>query len=431
MASGRKNRVPAIKVQALGKQYVIGGRAQHNETFREALVSSFAAPFRRFRQLSGSEVSDDEQFWALKGVAFDVDEGEVVGIIGRNGAGKSTLLKVLSRITDPTEGRIEIRGRVASLLEVGTGFHPELTGRENIYLNGGVLGMSRREIDGKFDAIVDFSGVSKFLDTPVKRYSSGMSVRLAFSVAAHLDPEILLVDEVLAVGDAEFQRKCLGKMQEVAGAGRTVLFVSHNLNAVERLCDRVVWLEHGKIRRDSENVRNAISDYLMASGSVMGNSQWMAGGNLHKNEYFVPLKLSVANASSDGGGPLSNRYPIVVEVEGQVRNEDPALNIGLGVYDEENNLLFWTFTSDQSPDDWPELKSGHVRLRTRIPERLLNEGNYRIELLASLHRRLWVLEAGRDAPSITFSIQGGLSDSPLWDRKRPGILAPVIEWEAF
>jgi lipopolysaccharide transport system ATP-binding protein len=235
-----------IKVEGLSKEYVIGGRERSGDTFSEMLVSAAAAPFRRFRRLGG-RAPVEERIWALKDMSFEVKEGEVVGIIGGNGAGKSTLLKILSRITEPTEGRAEVHGRVASLLEVGTGFHPELTGRENVYLNGAILGMSRAEIDKKFDEIVDFSGVDKFLDTPVKRYSSGMSVRLAFAVAAHLEPEILLLDEVLAVGDIEFQKKCLGKMSDVARGGRTVLFVSHNIGAVNSLCVTGILLSEGRL----------------------------------------------------------------------------------------------------------------------------------------------------------------------------------------
>jgi lipopolysaccharide transport system ATP-binding protein len=421
----------AIKVESLGKQYMIGSREKGHESFRELLASSVTAPFRRFRSLSRQKVAEGE-FWALRHVGFEVAEGEVVGVIGRNGAGKSTLLKILSRITDPTEGRIEIQGRVASLLEVGTGFHPELTGRENIYLNGGILGMSRREIDSKFDAIVDFSGVREFLDTPIKRYSSGMAVRLAFAVAAHLDPEILLVDEVLAVGDAEFQKKCLGKMQEVAGQGRTVVFVSHNLNAVEKLCGRVIWLEHGEVHGNSDNVRGTITDYLTGAGMSAGQTRWTASALTRKNGYFTPLSLEISSAEAglDGGGPLPNCYDIVVDVRGEVHHEDPALNIGLAVYDEENALLFWTFTTDAAAEQWPKLHKGRIRLRTRIPARFLNEGNYRVELLASLHRRRWLLKSGEDAPTVTFSIHGGLSDSPLWERKRPGIFAPVFRWDA-
>ena len=248
-----------IEVKNLSKLYHLGVKERTNLTFREAIMDAFTAPVRNFRNLRRlTRIEDDcpDTIWALKDVSFDILPGEVVGIIGRNGAGKSTLLKILSRITEPTSGEIKLHGRVASLLEVGTGFHPELTGRENIYLNGTILGMRKAEIDRKFDAIVDFSEIEKFLDTPVKRYSSGMYVRLAFAVAAHLEPEILLVDEVLAVGDSEFQKKCLGKMGEVAEAGRTVLFVSHNLAAVKRICKTGIYLESGRmaLRDTTENV---------------------------------------------------------------------------------------------------------------------------------------------------------------------------------
>ncbi len=241
----------AIRVQNLSKQYHIGGTQAGYKTLRESLVEGIQAPFRRARKLLRGQATGaaelDETIWALKDVSFEVNEGEVVGIIGRNGAGKSTLLKVLSRITEPTRGRAEVYGRVGSLLEVGTGFHQELTGRENIYLNGAILGMKKAEIERKFDEIVAFAEIEKFIDTPVKHYSSGMYVRLAFAVAAHLEPEILLVDEVLAVGDVAFQKKCLGKMGDVAKSGRTVLLVSHNMGAIDALCETTVFLEQGKV----------------------------------------------------------------------------------------------------------------------------------------------------------------------------------------
>jgi lipopolysaccharide transport system ATP-binding protein len=237
----------AISVNNLGKLYRLSQAQQRHDSFREALTGAFLAPWRRMRELRGTQAGLDD-FWALRDISFDVQPGQVLGIIGRNGAGKSTLLKILARIVEPTEGSVTLRGRVASLLEVGTGFHPELSGRENIYLNGSILGMKKREIDRQFDAIVDFAEVERFLDTPVKRYSSGMYVRLAFAVAAHLDPEILIVDEVLAVGDAEFQKKCLGKLKDVSNhAGRTVLFVSHNLAAIRTLCTHGVLLRSGRV----------------------------------------------------------------------------------------------------------------------------------------------------------------------------------------
>ncbi|HUS47593.1 MAG TPA: ABC transporter ATP-binding protein [Phycisphaerae bacterium] len=255
---------PIIQVEHLSKRYHIGARERYR-TLRDAVVDAFAAPLRRLRSFGRSSHRSAETIWALKDVSFQVHRGDVLGIIGPNGAGKSTLLKILSRITEPTEGRAVLYGRTGSLLEVGTGFHPELTGRENIFLSGAILGMTRREIRARFDEIVDFSGVEKFLDTPVKRYSSGMHVRLGFAVAAHMRPEILLVDEVLAVGDAEFQKRCLGKMQEVSEGGRTVLFVSHNMAAVARLCGKALLLTGGTCRH-WDDVSGAIAHYLRSGG---------------------------------------------------------------------------------------------------------------------------------------------------------------------
>lgn len=237
---------PAIRVQGLWKEYVVNHAQERHGTFYDLLASGLKAPLRRLRQLGGA-VPEQERFWALRDVSFDIAPGEVVGVIGRNGAGKSTLLKILSRITAPTKGRIEVRGRLASLLEVGTGFHPELSGRENIYLNGAILGMTRAEVARKFDEIVAFAEVEKFIDTPVKRYSSGMYVRLAFAVAAHLEPDILVVDEVLAVGDVQFQKKCMGKLGSVSREGRTVIFVTHNMSAMTQLCGKALLLESGTV----------------------------------------------------------------------------------------------------------------------------------------------------------------------------------------
>ena len=250
----------AIRVENLGKMYRIGGRQERYKRFTETVMDTLAAPLRRLRTI-GQPIPPAETLWALKDVSFEVKKGEVVGIIGRNGAGKSTLLKILSRITEPTEGEVRLHGRVGSLLEVGTGFHPELTGRENIYLNGTILGMKRSEIERKFDEIVAFAEIEKFLDTPVKRYSSGMYVRLAFAVAAHLEPEILVVDEVLAVGDAQFQKKCLGKMDDVAKGGRTVLFVSHNMAAIQNLCQTAILLNYGRVLT-SGKTKLVIDKYL-------------------------------------------------------------------------------------------------------------------------------------------------------------------------
>src|SRR5213080_5364929 len=252
----------AIRVAGLGKQYQIGGDRKPYKTIRESITDMVLDPLRRLRAgLSADALNGEHAFWALKDVSFEVNRGEVVGIIGRNGAGKSTLLKILSRITEPTEGQAEIVGRVGSLLEVGTGFHPELTGRENVYLNGAILGMKRSEIDRRFDEIVAFSEIERFLETPVKHYSSGMYARLAFSVAAHLEPEILLVDEVLAVGDAAFQKKCLGRMEQLSGTGRTVAFVSHSMPSVLRLCPRVILLDAGHLTADGGG-SHVVEEYI-------------------------------------------------------------------------------------------------------------------------------------------------------------------------
>lgn len=267
-----------IRVENLWKEYVLGGRKKHQATLRESMGELLSAPWQRLRRLQG-KVSAEERFWSLQDLNFDIKAGEVTGIIGRNGAGKSTLLKVLSRITAPTRGRITIKGRVASLLEVGTGFHPELTGRENIFLNGAILGMSRRDIQRQMDAIVGFAEIEKFLDTPVKRYSSGMYIRLAFAVAAHLEPDILLVDEVLAVGDGEFQKRCLGKMNEVTAEGRTVLFVSHNLSALARLCSRGIVLDQGSTVMDGD-IHQALAAY---------SRQINTSGQLNCESYRGPL----------------------------------------------------------------------------------------------------------------------------------------------
>lgn len=254
-----------IKAENLSKQYSIGAYQISTETFREMLMRQLKAPLYLISR--ANQKNNEEKIWALKNISFEVEKGEIVGVIGRNGSGKSTLLKILSRITEPTQGYATLKGRVSSLLEVGTGFHPELTGRENIYLNGTILGMKRVEINRKFEEIISFSEVEKFIDTPVKHYSSGMNIRLAFSVAAHLDPEVLLIDEVLAVGDLGFQKKCLGKMVSVSEEGRTILFVTHQMNHVRRLCGRCIWLEEGKIKK-SGSTAEVVSAYEKAMGSA-------------------------------------------------------------------------------------------------------------------------------------------------------------------
>ena len=290
--------LPAIVVENLGKSYRLGQEAKQFPTFREAMISALGKPLRRLRNLGNDgESNGNEMFWALRNVGFEVQSGEAIGIIGRNGAGKSTLLKVLSRITEPTSGCVRLRGRMASLLEVGTGFHPELSGRENVFLNGAILGMKRTEIVRKFDEIVAFAEVEKFLDTPVKRYSSGMYVRLAFAVAAHLEPEILVIDEVLAVGDLAFQKKCLGKMGEVASQGRTILFVSHNMQAISALTTRCLILQGGQVRLDAptdQSVRAFIE--MSSAGAALGTGYENLTG-LADSNYVASVSVITSNGS--------------------------------------------------------------------------------------------------------------------------------------
>jgi len=318
----------AISVESLGKAYHIGLKEEDHDSLIATVGSWVKAPLRNFKRLgrldtkSATHKEVDDIFWALRDVSFEVKRGEVVGIIGRNGAGKSTLLKILSRITEPTTGRAIIRGRVSSLLEVGTGFHPELSGRENVYMNGTILGMTKREIDRKFDEIVDFSGVEKFLDTPVKRYSSGMKVRLAFAVAAHLEPEILIIDEVLAVGDAEFQKKCLGKMQNVATGGRTVLFVSHNMTAVENLCHRAISQNIIEEYYRASNCHQLPKDLLDASIDRSGSGE------------AVFTQVTVTSGKTNTSENLALGDPIRIEIRVRAKENIRNAVIGIGIYDE-------------------------------------------------------------------------------------------------
>jgi lipopolysaccharide transport system ATP-binding protein len=418
----------AIEVLGLGKSYQISSAARGGRTYKTLREDLMSLPRAFWSRIKGRR-EKLETIWALKDVSFEVKQGEVLGIIGRNGAGKSTLLKILSRITEPTRGRADLYGRVGSLLEVGTGFHPELTGRENIFLNGTILGMRRAEVAHKFDAIVSFSEVQQFIDVPVKRYSSGMYMRLAFAVAAHLDPEIMVIDEVLAVGDAEFQKKCIGKMKEVGKAGRTVLFVSHNMNAVEQLCTRAMLLDKGCIKNLSDDVRLVIKDHLFGFESEGNSSEWLNTGLQFDNPWFKPLHFCITDEKGQRQGmPLANDSDMWVQIEAEVALLDPGLTVGYAIYSEEGHLLYWSYQTDEAQENWPALHKGKCLLRSRIPKRFLNEGVYRLEVIGGLHHREWLFEPGVNAPSIYLIIQGGLSDSPVWMIKRPGILAPVMRW---
>lgn len=326
----------AIRVERLGKEYRIGAHSRQR-TFRETINDVALAPWRRARSvLKGQATQGNSQpFWAMRDVSFDVQRGEVVGVIGRNGAGKSTLLKILSRITLPTEGHAEIHGRIGTLLEVGTGFHPELTGRENIYLNGAILGMSRGEINRKFDEIVAFAEVEQFIDTMVKHYSSGMYLRLAFAVAAHLEPEILIVDEVLAVGDAQFQKKCLGKMGDVAREGRTVLFVSHNMAAIRGLCQRALWLSRGALIMDGP-ANEVLNRYLLES-STASTSDIDLRGVVRRSD--MGKRLRITNITFNRGAPMMNGEPLHVELAYETSADVYGVAFGFGFTSLEGTRL--------------------------------------------------------------------------------------------
>jgi homopolymeric O-antigen transport system ATP-binding protein len=326
----------AIRVENLSKLYRIGLRQNQHKTIREIIQRNFLRPFKWFSS-NGSSTNVEESLWALKDVSFDIERGQIVGVIGRNGAGKSTLLKILSRITEPTSGMVEITGRIGSLLEVGTGFHPELTGRENIYLSGAILGMSRRQLSDRLDAIVSFAEVDKFIDTPVKHYSSGMYVRLAFAVAAHLDPDILMVDEVLSVGDAAFQKKCLGKMQDVTG--RTVLFVSHQMNSIRRLCNRCIWLSNGRVEMFDSTVK-VVSAYEAA---VINRDSTRQPEDSNSRGHFVAWEiLDPKNPEPNlltTIGPL--KFRMLVEVKKTLKNG----RHGIALYNSDHQLI-WGWAAD-------------------------------------------------------------------------------------
>ena len=338
----------AIRAQGLGKQFTIGGPQERYKTLRNTLTDMALAPARRVRSALRGEhrpKTHNESFWALRDVSFEVRRGEVVGIVGRNGAGKSTLLKVLSRITEPSEGYAELRGRVGTLLEVGTGFHPELTGGENIFLNGTILGMKRSEIERKFDEIVEFAEVERFIDTPVKHYSSGMYLRLAFSVAAHLDPEILIVDEVLAVGDAQFQRKCLGKMEDVANAGRTVLFVSHNMAAVRTLCSQTIMLRNGQVAAIGPTDQ-VITQYLASSADDLSAQIELPRSGEGAPGTATALSFATLNGQPQAEFRLGEPWQITLDFELFKPLDQVVAAIGLVTVDSTPVITYWSQPSD-------------------------------------------------------------------------------------
>ena len=418
----------AIRVEKLSKQYRIGAKQEGYRTLRDTLTGALISPFHRARRLLGGQrygaAELDETVWALKDVSFEVKPGEVVGIIGRNGAGKTTLLKVLSRITEPTEGQAEIHGRVGSLLEVGTGFHPELTGWENIYLNGAILGMKKAEIAQKFDEIVAFAEIEKFIDTPVKHYSSGMYVRLAFAVSAHLEPDILLVDEVLAVGDALFQKKCMGKMGGVAKSGNTVLFVSHNMAAITRLSGQVVWLDEGQVHMIGAP-DNVVSAYLATGAETGGERRWE---NLEQAPGNEKIRLRSVRMLNSDGIPISTvdvRHPFYVELEYDVMEPLLGVQVGFWVLTSDGTVVF--VAGDKEDVSWIDKprNTGKYRSRCKIPGRLLNSGRYTLTVASDL-RNIELLFVEENV----LSWQVEQTEIPAHSVTRPsGVICPFLEWQ--
>jgi lipopolysaccharide transport system ATP-binding protein len=417
---------PIIKAENIGKKFIISHEGRESYTaLRDVLANQVKKIISFPKHLKTKQLAKhQEDFWALRNIDFEIQQGDRVGIIGRNGAGKSTLLKVLSRITPPTEGKVQINGRLASLLEVGTGFHPELTGRENIFLNGTILGMTRQEIKRKFDEIVAFAEVEKFLDTPVKRYSSGMYVRLAFAVAAHLDPEILIVDEVLAVGDAQFQKKCLGKMEDVSkNEGRTLLFVSHQMSAMQALCNKGMLMERGKIAF-SGDMTQTITTYLNQFAQSRREVNWSVA-DAPKNHLAQFLSAKVTHQDPDKdvfeiGDPLVLEFTFVNLKAGKT-----ILDITFHLVDEMGHTVFVGSSAFFYPD-FMRFDKGELKVKCRIPENILHEGHYNIHRLLLVQDRGIVNLEVRDV--IQFEVIAEQKEQWGWAGRKEGVIRPHLEW---
>lgn len=415
----------SIIVQGIGKRYDIGAFQERQDTLRDVIVSQTQKIGSLFRK--DRTKKKKEEIWALRDVSFDVRQGQALGIIGRNGAGKSTLLKILSRVTNPTEGYGELRGRVGSLLEVGTGFHPELTGRENIFLNGAILGMQKREIEARFDEIVEFSEVEKFIDTPVKRYSSGMYLRLAFAVAAHLEPEILVVDEVLAVGDADFQRKCLGKMSDVADSGRTVLFVSHNMSAILRLTQESIVLDKGKVLMRAPS-SEAVDFYLNRGLSKLGERFWEEDEIPASSAPFKPLAIRIVDKGGHVSDSVRSVEPITIEIEYELTEDITGLRVGYYLLTTRGEPVFTSFDTDSEElfREYTARPKGVYSSWCIIPAQTLNEGRFVLGVNASSYH---IKRYFQDDQALSFTVDASGAVGTQWPEPRPGAIRPALEWK--
>ena len=432
----------AIKISDISKMYRLGMKEKQHDNFLSSAIEFIRSPLTNYRyyrslykfddvQTVGGQIQEqDDVLWALKGVSFEVKKGEIVGIIGKNGAGKSTLLKVLCKITHPTRGTASIRGRISSLLEVGTGFHPELTGRENVYLNGTILGMTKREVDQKFDEIVDFSGVERFIDTPVKRYSSGMRVRLGFAVAAHLEPELLIVDEVLAVGDAAFQRKCIDKMQDVGKGGRTVLFVSHNMPAVTRLCQRGVLLENGQVKDDGP-AGDVVGRYLTSELGTSAAREWNDPQSAPTGKAVRLIAVRVRNAKGEVSENIDIKQTFSIEMEYETLDAGYILQSHIHLVNDQGIKVFVTIDNDNA---WRGKKrpAGVFVSRVYVPGNLLSEGMYII------NSSMLTLEPNEsqfiERAVVSFNVSDHLDGDTArvdYSAKIPGVVRPYLNWETI
>ncbi len=426
-----------IEVENLSKQYRLGevstGSLNHDINRLWHRVRGKEDPYLQVTHSNDRTKNQEprtknspqgDYVWALEDINFEVKRGEVLGIIGRNGAGKSTLLKILSRVTAPTTGEVRVDGRIASLLEVGTGFHQDLTGRENIFLNGAILGMTKAEIRRKLDEIVEFSGCERYLDTPVKRYSSGMVVRLGFAVAAHLDPDILIVDEVLAVGDAEFQKKCIGKMQDVAHQGRTVLFVSHSMSSIQKLCSHGIVLDEGRLTAGPLPATEAVHRYLGAR-----RAKERGPVSFKKDGFSVDEFKVTTSTGALVGNSVPHDQAHYVEIHFHLDRYDASFNVGYEICNESEDVVFISLTTDANEKDWPKISKGWNRVRSLIPAYLLNEGDYQLRMIASFHCVQWLVHPDKDGIQIPLSVRMGAGASPYWHGKRNGQLALLLPWE--
>jgi lipopolysaccharide transport system ATP-binding protein len=419
----------AIKVDGISKCYRIGIKEKMHDSLAGCLFDYLRRPltnYQKYRSLYDFSDARDSRsnapdiLWALDGVSFEVGRGEVLGVIGQNGAGKSTLLKVLCKIIEPTAGRAEIRGRVSSLLEVGTGFHPELTGRENIYLNATIMGMKKKEVDRKFDDIVEFSGIGRFIDTPVKRFSSGMAVRLAFSVAAYLEPEIMIVDEVLAVGDAEFQRKCIGRMEREAGRGRTILLVSHNIGAITSLCGRAIWLEKGKVRQEGK-APTVVAGYLAANAE--NGSSWKNQSARAEGEVVEMMSASIISAEGCPTGVVEFNKPFSIELEYALNSEVRNLCLICRATDCFGNVIWTSWDTDADERNKGLRKKGRYLAKCNVPGAVMRPGHYYISVGAMIPGER---SHGFHHNVVSFDVS---EMGYRMNANRIGVITPIFDWE--